>query len=113
MHNKTVKVIYLSDTSYDDLLQLSNSVLLHQRLLRFLLTKIYKSTGTLNPSLCGLFKCREVPYNLRQDPVLFMQPARSKIYVTNCVHFLGSLIWNELPKLVNYLNLRMLSGNID
>ena len=33
----------------DDLLQLSNSVSLHQRHLRFLLTEIYKSAGTLNP----------------------------------------------------------------
>ena len=49
IHHKSLKVIYQSDASYDDLLQLSNSVSLHQRHLRFLLTEIYKSTGTLNP----------------------------------------------------------------
>ena len=49
--HKTLNVIYQSGTSYDDLLQLSNSVSmsLHQQHLRFLLTEIYKSTGTLNP----------------------------------------------------------------
>ena len=31
IHHKTLKVIYQSDASYDDLLQLSNSVSLHQR----------------------------------------------------------------------------------
>ena len=53
--HKTLNVIYQSGTSYDDLLQLSNSVSmsLHQQHLRFLLTEIYKSTGTLSPQSCG------------------------------------------------------------
>ena len=45
---RTPKVIYQSATSYDDLLQLSNSVPIQQWHLRFLLTEICKSTGTLN-----------------------------------------------------------------
>ena len=49
IHHKSLKVIYQSDASYDDLLQLSNNTTLHQRHLRFLLAEIYKSTGTLNP----------------------------------------------------------------
>ena len=40
IHHKSLKAIYQSDTSYDDLLQLSNSASLHQRHLRFLLTEI-------------------------------------------------------------------------
>ena len=40
IHHKSLKVIYQSDASYDDLLQLSNSVSLHQRHLQFLLTEI-------------------------------------------------------------------------
>ena len=48
IHHKTLKAIYQSDASYDDLLQLSNSVSHHQRHLRLLLTEIYKSTGTSN-----------------------------------------------------------------
>ena len=46
------------------------------------------------------FKYRKVPYNLRWGPILFIPPARSTIYGTNSVHFLGSLIWNRLPNLV-------------
>ena len=53
-HHKTLKVIHQSDASYDDLLQLSNNVSLHQRHLRFLLTEIYiKILVTWTPSLCG------------------------------------------------------------
>ena len=99
--HQSLKAIYQSDASYDDLLQLSNRVSLHQRHLRFLLTEIYKSTGTLNPQfMWSYFKYRKVPYNLRRGPVLFIPPARSTIYGTNSVHFLGSLIWNRLPNLV-------------
>ena len=120
-HHKTLKVIYQSDVSYDDLLQLSNSVSLHQRHLRFLLTEIYKSTGTLNPQfMWSYFKYRKVPYNLRRGPVLFIPPARSTIYGTNSVHFLGSLIWNGLPNLVKssrsiseFKNVIKKIGNID
>ena len=49
IYRKSLKVIYQSDASYDNLLQLSNSMSLHQQHLRFLLVEIYKSTGTLNP----------------------------------------------------------------
>ena len=101
IHHKSLKVIYQFDASYDDLLQLSNSVSLHQRHLRFLLMEIYKSTGTLKPHfMWSYFKYRKVPHNLRRGPVLFIPPARSTNHGTNSVHFLGSLIWNRLPHLV-------------
>ena len=121
IHYKTLKVIYQSDASYDDLLQLSNSVSLHQRHLRFLLTEIYKSIGALNPQFMWLyFKYREVPYNVRRGPVLFIPPAKSTIYGTNSAHFRGSLIWNKLPNLVKssrsiseFKNIIKKIGNID
>ena len=85
---------------------------LHQRQLRFLLTKIYKSTGT--------FKYREAPYNLKRGPVLFILPARSAMNGTNSVHFLGSLIWRKLTNLVKssrsiseFKNVIKKIGNID
>ena len=121
IHHKSLKVIYQSDASYDNLLQLSSSVYLHQRHLRFLLTEIYKSTGTLNPQfMWSHFKYRKVPYNLRRGPVLFISPARSTIYGTNSVHFLGSLIFNGLPNIVKssrsvseFKNVIKKIGNID
>ena len=84
IRHKTLKV------SYDDLLQLSNSVSLQQRHLRFLLTEIYKSTGTSNPQfMWSYFKYREVPYNFRRGPVLIIPTARSKIYGYKLYVFLG------------------------
>ena len=70
--------------------------------MRFLLTEIYTSNGTLNPQFMrSCFKSREVPYNMR----------RGAFHSTWKVYW--SLIWNELPNLVNLtshdLNLRILS----
>ena len=101
IYHKTLKVIYQSHASYDNLLQLSNSVFLRQRHLQFLLMEIYKSNVTFNRKFMWSYcKYREVPYNLRRGPVLSIPPAKSTIYGTNSVHFLGSLIWNKLPYLV-------------
>ena len=101
IHHKSLNVINQSGTSYDDLLQLNNSVPLHQRHLGFLLTETCKSTGTLKLQfMWSYFKYRKVPYNLTRGPVFFIPPTRSTIYGTNSVHFLGSLIWNRLPNLV-------------
>ena len=84
MYRKALKAIYQSGASYDELLQLSNSVSLHQGHLRFLLTEIYKSTGTLNTQfMWSYFKYREVPNNLRWGPLLFIPSAKSTIYGTN------------------------------
>ena len=66
------------------------------------------------------FKHREVPYNLKRGPILFIPPARSTTYGTNSVHFLGSLYWNKLPNLVKpsrsiseFKNAIKKIGNID
>ena len=90
IHYKTLKVIYQSDASYDDLLQLSNSVSLHQRRSQFLLTEIYKSAGTLNPQfMWSYFKYRKVPYNLRRGHVLSFHPQGLQFMVLNLCIYLG------------------------
>ena len=89
IHHNSLKLIYQSDASYDNLLQLRNSLFLHQRHLQFLWAEIYKSTGTLNPQfIWSYFKYRKVAHNLRWGPVLFIPPARSTIYGTNSCIFL-------------------------
>ena len=49
IHHRTLKVIYQSEESYENLLLESSSVSIHQRHLRFLVTEIYKSTTQINP----------------------------------------------------------------
>ena len=53
--HKTRKIVIQYDASYGNLLELSNIISIHQRNLRLLLTKVYKSTTDANPNLCGPF----------------------------------------------------------
>ena len=70
-HNKTLKVIYQSDTSYEDLLVFT--------------CEIYKRTVSTSPPefLWSFFKDKEVPYNLIRNPALFILHARSTYFGTN------------------------------
>ena len=61
IHHKTLKVIYQPETSFEDLLEVSNSVSIHRRLLSFLITEIHKSTINGNPEFTwSIIKDREV-----------------------------------------------------
>ena len=49
IHHKTPRIIHQSNATYRDFLECNGSTSFHQRHLKFLLTEIYKSTGTSNP----------------------------------------------------------------
>ena len=99
IHHRTLKVIYQSEESYENLLLESNSVSIHQRHLRFLVTEIYKSTTQINPEfMWPYFTYNNISYNLRKGPILYLPSTHSTYYGTNSVHFRGSLIWNNLPR---------------
>ena len=100
IHHKTLKVIYESNYTYDNLLLQSNTVSVHQRHPRFLVTEIYKSISQLNLEfMWSYFTLKDMPYNLRKGPFLDLPKAHSFYYGTNAVHFCGSLIRNNLPLL--------------
>ena len=101
IHHKALKVIYQSNKTYEELLELSETVSIHQRHLRFFVTEVYKNTSYLNPKfMCSFSTHKEIPYNLRKGQVLSLSPARSTYYGTNSVLFRGSLIWNNLPSYI-------------
>ena len=110
-HDKTLRVIYQSDESYENLLNVDNSVSLHQRHLRILVTEIFKGVSKKNPNfMWSYFSSKNVSYNLRKGPSLLLPSAKSTMYETNSVHFKGTRIWNNVPILLNpvpqYLNLK-------
>ena len=101
IHHKTLKVIYEPNDTYDKLLLQSNTVSVHQRHLRFLVTEIYKSISQLNSEfMWSYFTHKDMPYNLRKGPFLGLPKAHSFYYGTNAVHFRGSLIWNNPPAVI-------------
>ena len=106
IRHKTSKVIYESNDIYDNLLLQSNTVSVHQRHLRFLMTEIYKNISQPNPEfMWSYFTHKDMPYNLRKGPTLGLPKTHSFYYGTNAVHFRGSLIWNNLPAVVKSRNI--------
>ena len=68
IYQKKLEVIYQSNKTYEELLELSETLSIHQRHLRFLVTEIYKSTSYLNPKfMSSFFTHKEIPYNLRKS----------------------------------------------
>ena len=75
---KALKVVYNSSESYEDLLTRSNEVSIHQKHLRALATKIYKSLVDINPIFMKpYFIIKEMPYNLRNGCALKLPSANS------------------------------------
>ena len=100
-HRKTLRVIYQLDESYENLLNLDNSVSLHQRHLRFLVTEIFKSVSKTNPKfMWSYFSSKNLSYNLRKGPSLSLPSAKSTVHETNSVHFKSMFIWKNLPYFV-------------
>ena len=62
IHHIALKVISQSNETYEELLELSETVSIHQRHLRFLVTEVYKSTSYLNPKfMCSFFTHKKNP----------------------------------------------------
>ena len=98
IHHKMLRIIHQANSSYGDLLECNGSTYNHQRHLWFLLTEIQKSTVSTDPRFMrSFFREREVPYNLRNNAVLFLPPARSTTHGTDSALFLYPLICNQLP----------------
>ena len=71
IHHKTLKVIYQSNKTYEELLELSETISIHQR---HLVTEVYKSTSYLNLKfMCSFFTYKETPDNLRKGQVFSLR----------------------------------------
>ena len=84
-HHKTQKIIYLSNTLNEDLLELSNGPIYQKHLQ----TEIYESTVNANQEFMLAFfkdRGREVLYNLRRGPQLFIS------FQSIALHFWRSLL---------------------
>ena len=81
IHYKTLRNIYQSDESYENLLNLNNSVSLHQRHLKFLVTEIFKSVPKENPKfMWSYFGGKNLSYDLRKGTSLLLPSAKSTMY---------------------------------
>ena len=95
---KTLKIIYNSSESYEELLTRSNEVSIHQKHLRALAAEICKSLTDINPDFMKpYFKMKEMPYNLQNGYALKLPSTNSTYYGVNSVLLRACLLWNQPP----------------
>ena len=95
---QTLRIIYQSDKIYENLLNLGNSVSLHQKHLKFLVTEFFKSVSKTNPKfMWSYFSSKNLSHNLKKGPSLLLPSAKSTVYGMNSVHFTVTLICNNFP----------------
>ena len=87
IQKRTLQIVHgVYDESYENLLNRSGDISLHQK---HLAIQVYKSLAKLNPGfMWNFFERNHTPYNLRRGDLLLLPPAKS---------FRGSLFWNNLP----------------
>ena len=99
IHYRTLQVVYSEyQKSYEELLQINKDISVHQKHLRILVVKVYKSIMHFNPEfMWHCFNTSPIPYNLRKESRLLIPPAKSVNFGANSIAFRGSLLWNNLP----------------
>ena len=94
---KDLKIVFNSNDSFEDLILHRNDVSIHQKQLRQLTTRIYKSFTDLRPEFIKpLFTVKEIIYNLRNGHTLNLPSARTMYYGTNSILFRACQVWNKL-----------------
>ena len=97
-----------NNSSFEDLLEKSGSVSMHDRNLQQMAIEIYKALNDLSSTLMfELFSVKEREYNLRNDNALVSNIPHSTKYGLNTISRLAPKIWEIIPneiKSCKYLN---------
>ena len=103
IHHKALEVVFNSDPGYDELLQMSNKITIHQKHLHTLTCEVFKSLNDSNPVfIWSYFTFKNITYNIRNGPLLKLPNAKSTYYGINSVHFRVCLLWNGLLQSVKH-----------
>ena len=86
--------------TFDDILNLDNSVTIHQQNLQILVTEIFKVKNSLAPEIMiEVFEVKEPHYTLRSEASHFKrEDVKSTHYGIQSVRHLGPKIWNIVPQ---------------
>ena len=96
IHKRTLQIVYdIYDETYENLLNRSDDISIHQKHLRYLAIEVYKSLIKLNPGfIWNVSEKNHTLFNLRRDDLLFLPPVKSTRYGVNYLASRASLWWN-------------------
>ena len=124
IHERALRLVYkVNKLTFNDPLELDNSVTIHQRNLRnacdrniseMLVTEIFKVKNSLAPEIMtDVFEIKEPHYNLRSEASHFKtEEVKSTYYGIQSVQYLGPKMWNIVPQNVReFHSLNVLEKN--
>ena len=105
IHHKALKFVFNSDNGYDELLQMSNEITIHEKHLHALICEVFKSLNNFNPEfMWSYFTFKNITYNIRNVPLLKLPNAKSTYYGINYVHLGHAYCGMVFPSLLNIVN---------
>ena len=95
IHQRALRIVCKgTHIDYEALLQPDKAMSVHQRNLQYLMTKIYKTKNSQNPSFIKeLLKARDLQHNLRNKNTLAITKVRTISYGIETVQLIGQKLW--------------------
>ena len=99
LHERTLRLVYKNENlTFQDLLELGNSVTLHQKKLQKLATEMYKAKNNLPPRpMQDLFNAQVITHDLRNKRYWDIPQTRKVCYGIELVRYRGPKTWKFLP----------------
>ena len=106
VHKRALRTIFLNfDQSFDELLMRDRGVSLHISFIQKLLLEVFKSLNGLSPKFISeIFQIKCSNYQLRSGQQLTLPPTKTVKFGTHSISFMGSFLWNRLPKTIKDSN---------
>ena len=95
IHERALRLVYQNNLSFSELLDLDNSVTVHQKNLQVLVTEIYKVKNGIAPDIMNdIFELQNPSYNLRSSCNQFRREnVKTVHYGIQSVRYLSTKIW--------------------
>ena len=100
MHEKCLRIVYNDNTSsYEELLEIDNSVSVDHRNTQILATELYKIVNGLSPDIMKdvFLLNNSLSYNTRNRRTFHSRPIRSVTYGSETLSHLAPKIWELVP----------------
>ena len=102
LHERALRIAYDNDSlSFEELLELDNSMTVHQRNLQKLAIEMYKIKNDLSPiHMQGIFNEHVNTHDLRNNRCWDIMRVRTVHYGTETVRYRGPKTWEMLPQII-------------
>ena len=106
IHEQALRLVYQNNLSFSELLDLDNSVTVHQKNLQVLVTEIYKVKNGIAPEIMkDIFELQNPSYNLRLSCNQIRRENKKTVhYGLQSVRYLGLKIWELVSNNIKYSN---------